>query len=424
MRRVKSQWKRRVSVTMFLLVVFALETSATTGGDSASRMPNLAANDPAQFAWHLFAAVNQPVGEPKSSKAGTYRALWQTWAEQTTVYADPCKAPVWPGPNAESHPGRRSSLVEVMESKIANREVSEDDFDALTGECNLQQVKINRPFFDYVVNHDLWYQEGVIRRASTQGVDLPVEAVIFKADWALISDEDKSRYHWRLVSREDYEQAFCGDQTSTSGRCSSDCVDGLPEGDEPLRLGLTSFHIVTKAIPNWVWTTWNHADTLGRCDYIGCRDDFGSDPSYIPPHREMGKPYPPGTLTPRVRHLLDEAGLPDVWRHYRLMGTQVSFTDTTGRPTRLGSVELEPGFGNTSSCMTCHAMATLGATGSSLFFLKSTQPFEGFVGTPDPSWFYPASTGSPVTPIVYQTDFMWQLATETKARGDSCTPSR
>lgn len=407
-----------VSIIILLaLVVSAPASSAEMPAGISDHVPNLAVSDPDQFAWRLFSLVN------RSARPGSHVSLWETWIEQTTLYADPCEKPAWPGPNAGASPGKRSSLVEIMERKIANREVSADGFNSLTGECNLQQVKVNRPFYDYVVNHDLWYQEGVIHRASTEGIDLPVDAIVFKADWALISDSDRSRYQWRLVSREDYEQAFCGDSASKPGGCTSSCVDALPEGDEPLLLGLSSFHIVNKATPNWVWTTWNHADTLGRCDYIGCLDDFGSDPSYIPPHREMGGSYDPGTLTPRARRLLDEAGLNEAWRHYRLMGTQISFNDATGRPTLLGNAELEPGFGNTSSCITCHSMATLGATGSSLSFLKSIQPFEGFVGTPDPSWFYQAGTGSPVIPIVYQTDFMWQLASETHAREGTCSPT-
>ncbi|MEM7351481.1 MAG: hypothetical protein AAF657_11785, partial [Acidobacteriota bacterium] len=318
-------------------------------------------------------------------------------------------------------PAKRSSLVEMMESRLANRELTADGFNALTGRCDLQQVKINRPFFDYVVDHDLWYQEGVIRQASTDGINLPVEAIVYKADWALISPDDKPRYQWRVVSRENYEAAFCGSSKGPGG-CTNTCASEAPQ-DETLVLGLVAFHIVSRAIDTWVWSTWNHADTLGRCDYIGCRDDFGSDPAYIPPHREMGLPYDPGKLTPAARRLLSQAGLSEAWRHYRLMGTQTTFTDLTGRPTLLGNALLEPTFGNTASCTTCHAMASLSAAGDNLEFLKSTQPFEGYVGTPDPNWFYPQNAIGLVTPIVYQTDFMWQLATETQPREGNCGPS-
>jgi hypothetical protein len=389
---MNKQLNSTITVLCFIL-------SLPAAGDEA----NLAVNDPDQFAWHLLAAVGQPADN------STHQSLWQTWAEQSTVYASACQKPQWPGLDAAEPPAHGSRLVDILK----NQGVSEDPFNALTGACNLQQVKINRPFFNYVVDHDLWYQEGVIRQASTEGIDFPADAVVFKADWTLISTEDKPRYHWREVSLAEYQQAF--GQTS-------DCIQDLPD-TEMLVLGLDAFHIVSRAVPNWVWTTWNHADTLGRCDYIGCRDDFGSDPAYIPPHREMGRPYDPGKLTPAALRVLAAAGLDEAWRHYRLMGTQVSFTDLTGRPTLLGNAVLEPSFGNTSSCATCHSMASYSAAGTNLDFLKSTQPFEGFVGTPDPSWFFPAQTGRPATPIVYQTDFMWQLATETKSRKQCCEPT-
>ena len=313
---------------------------------------------------------------------------------------------------------QRSSLVETLKNIAASQQLVADDFNALTGDENLQQVKINRPFFNYVVDNDLWYQEGVIRKASTQGIDFPSSAIVYKADWTEISEQDKSRYQWRVISRKEYDDILgLGPSTKGGKGDGQDASSG--EHDSPtVLLGLNSFHIVSKALDSWVWTTWNQAETLGRCDYIGCRDEFGTDPSYTPPHIEMGLPYEAGELTPAARRVLDEADLDPVWRHYRLMGTQVTFTDHTGRPTLLGNAVLEPGFGNTSSCMTCHSMATLSAVATSLDFLKSTQPFEGFVGTPDPDWYYPAHTRSPVTPIVYQTDFMWEL-TETSSRESS-----
>jgi len=413
-----------VRFEILTLALFLAFTGLAFEGHAAPALePNLAANNPDEFAWQLFAAVNRPAGDRGQE------SIWETWAEQATVYADPCEKPEWPGvdPNSGSFSSQRSPLVDIMESRRENRQVSEDDFNALTGDCNLQQVKLNRPFFNYVVENDLWYQEGVIQKAMTDGIDFPAEALVYKADWALIDEDEKDRYHWRWVTREEYEEAFGGGQSQSGfgGKISAEvgggnaCLDDLPAGKGPLRLGLVAFHIVNKAIDNWVWTTWNQAETLGRCDYIGCRDDFGSDPAAIPPHREMGRPYDPGKLTSGARSLINNAGLTEAWHNYRLMGTMVAFTDLRGRPNLLGNAVLEPSFGNTSSCITCHAMATLSATGESLNFLKSTQPFEGFVGTPDPSWFYPSNVSGPATPIVYQTDFMWQLATEAKSREEA-----
>jgi len=122
-----------------------------------------------------------------------------------------------------------------------------------------------------------------------------------------------------------------------------------------------------------------------------------------------------------VLKMIKNAGLGDYWQHYRLKGTQVEFTDATGRATLLGSSVLEPGFANSSSCMTCHSTATINSQAKSLSFAKSFSPFIGYVGIPDPNWFYtsPTAGSTPVTPLMYQLDFMWELI-NAEPRPDRC----
>src|ERR1043166_8205273 len=61
--------------------------------DSAVEQPDQdsAVNAPDQFAWETFVAVNQ------SAQNGTNDTIWETWALQQDVFADPNKKPVWPG---------------------------------------------------------------------------------------------------------------------------------------------------------------------------------------------------------------------------------------------------------------------------------------------------------------------------------------
>src|SRR5262249_39150408 len=58
--------------------------------------------------------------------------------------------------------------------------------------------------------------------------------------------------------------------------------------------GLMAMHIMTKQVPFWFWATWLNKNLLGRCDYIGCRDDFGVTPSYPPPNADPNYPYRTG----------------------------------------------------------------------------------------------------------------------------------
>ena len=76
--------------------------------------------------------------------------------------------------------------------------------------------------------------------------------------------------------------------------------------------GLVGLHIITKDIPNWFWTTFEHVDNP--------QANIGNLDRHSPP----GQGYPPeveGT----------------VWRFYRLRGMQVDFVTSVGRPTILGN---------------------------------------------------------------------------------------
>jgi hypothetical protein len=100
--------------------------------------------------------------------------------------------------------------------------------------------------------------------------------------------------------------------------------------------------------------------------------------------------------------------------HYRLRGTQTSFLDADRRPVRLGNAVLEADLGNSASCMTCHARATLSVDGglSRLPVLAPAPPGvrRGYVGTPDPGWFGHADTAGHWQTTFAPLDFVWSLS--------------
>ena len=130
---------------------------------------------------------------------------------------------------------------------------------------------------------------------------------------------------------------------------------------------------MTKDTPNWVWATWEQEDNPNRCDYMGCHDDFGVTPGDVAPNPQPspypGAAYAPGTITPALAQLMQSLG--SEWQHYRLKGAQVNFTDPTGQPLIVGNSVTEFGFVQTSSCMTCHALATFNPTLGALNFQSS-----------------------------------------------------
>lgn len=125
------------------------------------------------------------------------------------------------------------------------------------------------------------------------------------------------------------------------------------------------------------------------------------------------------------------------WENYRLKGTQIDFVTLDGRPTILANAIIERGFMGSSSCVSCHAHASIGSPdprfgsdpdrrASRLPIFKDirtqsldpTKPnskrarfITGWTGTPDPTLFYDRNPGSQLSPTrkYTQTDFMWSF---------------
>lgn len=316
----------------------------------------------------------------------------------------------------------------------------------------------NKPFFDYVFRSDLYNTEGIVKvynanaaniagpkagapyRVADGGAALseiifPAAAVMIKSDW---------------ISRERAEEMGLRDDPQSPYVKMNIVTPVLDDNGTILLPGehwLVAIHFSSKDIPNWVWTTFEHVDNPGRCDYTGCNDSYGYNapdkvaagqarnftrphvvcdglllPSYV---LDNGGKYPGGDRQPGLAQLLDALQIGTTanptldpkptdraWLSYRLKGTQVAFTDATGRPTHLGNSVTEAGFVTSSSCMTCHARAGANASGTvppplGVFEngLTESRYLPGSSGTPLPDWFN--RSGQPPTLQVLQTDFTW-----------------
>src|SRR5262249_30425568 len=157
----------------------------------------------------------------------------------------------------------------------------------------------------------------------------PPDAIEVKANWLpLLDTDDPSRFHWNV-----------------------DC--------DHKKWKLVAMHIITKAVPNWTWATFEHVDNPGRCDYMGCHDAFGATLAVTDRARQplpgvpdaqidlLDSVYPASASCVKTNALLDifkEKGLDSAWGNYCLKGSQVDFTAATGEPTRLGNSVTEGGF--------------------------------------------------------------------------------
>ena len=308
----------------------------------------------------------------------------------------------------------------------------------------------NKPMLDYVFSSGLYYQEGLqalFKRVSdyvnaspqlvpyypenTPGalmsIDFPVDSVMIKSNWI---DRD---YAIKLGMKDDKDNPYI---TMTMKSASSN--------GNPAPHWLVAFHIT----PNWVWTTFEHVNNLGRCDYTGCNDSYGyTTPDTVATNQaknytmpamvcdnlpdgnwvyDTNKPYAGGKIRPALATVLaglkigtdpgTGSGDPTpgnmAWKSYRLKGTQTEFVTAMGQTTRLGNSVTEGGFVNSSSCITCHARASTAAYGTippALSVFVSEAAETGYQrsanGIPNPSWY--ARDQQPASPLAIQTDFVW-----------------
>jgi hypothetical protein len=250
----------------------------------------------------------------------------------------------------------------------------------------MQQVFINRPQFEYVVANDLWYVEGQIAAYKAQRpIRLPTDATVVKALWRPIEPGDRSKYFW----------------TESKGK----------------HYGLASFLFTSKAIPTWVWASFEHVDNPCFARYQAPQDSFGVTAA--------------GEVSPALVEMFRRFGLdPALWSHYRLGGVQTSFTNGEGRPVVLGNSIAEAGFQTTSSCTTCHGRSTVGPKTSDkhlgagrlpIFgggFYAANERLQSTNGAPDPSLYADFST-SPPTLSYLQMDFAWSFACANNIGSDS-----
>jgi hypothetical protein len=241
---------------------------------------------------------------------------------------------------------------------------------------------MNRPTFDYVRDNNLHSIEGLeeIFRKNLI-VRFPNESKEIKARWVPIAEKDKPRYHWRTTTKKD--------------------------GTKKL-WGLSALHITARDLPTWFWCDFEHVD--------------------FEPHAEL---YSRDTTTrglnpPSGRDGVRKETVGTRWETMRLRGTQIAFTDPIGAPTILANSQIEHGFQQTSSCISCHARATAGLRSARPDLPRwqvnilnpnyKTRPIiQGPVGAPDPSAFLDADGNR----VFMQTGFTWSAPARAMSTKDA-----
>ncbi|HYO52017.1 hypothetical protein [Archangium sp.] len=386
----------------------------------------MARNAPDEYAWQLFLALNRQAQPGVRGVADPYKpfngyeqdkpVVWETWAHASggrqanyfppvnysEVFLDHgARPPLWDSLSTTTLKTLDKSMdphEETMRAQRSGGSASLMDPGSSNSSGMAEEVTMNRATYDTILKHELYSIEGLEANfyRAQQGItfDFPAGAQEVKAKWARISELDKPRYHWRVLRK--------------------------PDGRTEL-WGLTALHIITRDLPNWFWATWEHEDYLKLPVHslgMGLDKENAEFPSMDSTTRgpsATSRGFVNGVPVDGVRR--ETVGTK--WQFYRLRGTQIDYVDANGNYTLLANTQLERRFQQTSSCITCHARASVGvrtpnADGTLpkmpniLLDMVSVSPvLVGPVGKEDPRKLFYDSNGR----LIYgSTQFVWSPA--------------
>ena len=386
--------------------------------------PGLALTNPDEFNWSLLVAVSKKAPPNLQFPAGpntTNNAVWETWADDQFTFPrqpDPANPPKWQDRNKPLTPQPITQLQ--LRLRVLRQEHAGLQPEAIIPSGGGEVVFRNQSSFDFIIKHNLFYQEG-LAAAFKQGVNSSgfPSGVALQFDPAAVELKAVYRPLGGALTKENCHWNYAADGKA---------------------YGLVALHIMSKQIPNWTWATWEWSGNTpdqpngnpGRSDWYGSRDSFGAiykDASGMPTHFQApvvdaaggpsGKPYPSGSVTAELIKMFKDTGFSDEWQqewsNYRLKGSQIDFTDSTGAAVLVGNSVTENGFVQTSSCMTCHGNTAIDSTGAPNPSIGFTLDGQSRNGPLDPGWFYDLNNFDSAQQfgrykvIYYPVDFVWAI---------------
>ncbi len=367
---------------------------------------------PDQFSWMILALISRPAPDSLQftlrNGTRTNNVLWETWADDDFTFPkqpDPARPNQWSGRTVDLQRGLH--LVRDPLSMFAVPAPSQNPTGAATrsssqagfiytippnAEIDDEEVRRNEVSFEFITEQHLWFQEGIaawIKDHPGKEMSFPRGAIEIKAIWMRAPANPDPQFHWNR---------------DTQGN----------------KYSLLALHIMTNAVPEWTWATFEWTGNDSQCDGAGgCSDRFGCEPTSSCIHSKADATGSSIKLADTVIKMFAQLGVTKEWTGYRLHGAQV-LSDEKPMPNVLWNSQIESGFKSTSSCMACHRRASADVTGradcSMGFFMTGPSCGQGHLDyPPDP----PLAKGQTTT------SFVWSFIKAYPAHSDSpvCKPS-
>lgn len=328
-----------------------------------------------QMAVETFVALNGPASptmrgqpDPNNKFGASVPAVWETFKNSSELYrpqgAVPpdwntlCEIPVAFPPMTTAQlqqqfgPTNSTWVHYLSESRMIDGQQIVD----ANGAVIRYDVRCNQDHFNYVANNPSKYQlfniEGQ-EQALNDGsftFNFPPQCVEVKASWRILTKTDDDSRYWTAYG------AYFDD-------------NGQPAY---AKIGLTAFHFITHAEPNWLWFTYEQVDNPTATFQYFLQEK----------QEPVGLNKTTNSNAPKFNATLAGQTAGTKWQYYQIIGWQGDETDANGKPIILANSNIETYFPATSSCMSCHAMANIGGTNDQRlnFWLSDRQGIRGRVG--------------------------------------------
>jgi hypothetical protein len=298
-----------------------------------------AQSDPLGYGYDLFFYTNWPAllkrrGQPDRHKhfGDTGMVLWETWKNSAETFRrcgltpDGWEKPE-PVPQAvRSKPQQPSDSGKSWQNMTGNTQVDGFNLKDRQDRDILYQIRQNQSTFDYIVEHKLFSIDGQVAFAAATGnQNFNFDSIEVKTAWTWLDPTNTTP----VCRAENYFTTNAYFQTLDN--------NGKPAGYQTGLMALTGIHIITKALPQWVWITF---EQINNETCIGSRRAIPIGADVVAENRKM------------------QPLLQGKWANYMMVGVQTE-VGTPQQPIVLANTQIEYAFQPRSSCMTCHAIASV-----------------------------------------------------------------
>ena len=315
---------------------------------------NEAITDPPAFAWSLFIYVNaaelpgkrgvpdlnHPFGTPGATVWESYKnvsEIYQTNGLRPAPWEVDDEMPPIPADQARDLKSQIAAL-EPVDSKWVHF-LAEPTMIDMQQICDVAGIPIeydvrdNDSYYNYVVNNPSGYQlyniegqQAALKNAAFK-FSFPASTLEVKASWRVLKSTDDNSRYWTAIGVywDNYHKLRAA------------------------RIGLTGLHIISRVVDDWVWITFEQVDnpTATFKYYLGEKGAaLGPNPNY-------------DTSLDPINARYEKKLQPTKFQYYKLMKVQTEFT-SSNQPILMSNTQMETYFQETSSCISCHKLASIG----------------------------------------------------------------